>query len=277
MMNSIRITEEIEKMKAMLKKEDRSQNTIEKYSRDVRAFLEKTGEIDEMSLILYKKRMIEENYKPSSINSMICSVNKYLKCIGKDEYCLKGVRIQKSPYISEERILNRNEYLKLVKAAESNERIKILLQTICSCGIRVSELKYFTVEAVGKGEVEILLKGKSRKILIPEKLQIQLLAYSAGKGIKRGEIFINKNGGSLNRSTVWAMLKSLGEKAGINKNKIFPHNLRRLFARTFHELEPDLSKLADVLGHSSVDTTRLYIASSGAEHKALIEKMNLIT
>ena len=172
--------------------------------------------------------------------------------------------------------MSKAEYLRLLAAAENQPRLRLILETICGTGIRVSELHYFTVEGVSRGRISVRCKNKTRIILLPGKLRDLLLAYAKKIGIRSGQIFVTRNGKPLNRSNIWAQMKALCEKARVKAGKVFPHNLRKLFARTFYQLEKDIAKLADILGHSSVNTTRIYIMSTGTEHRRKIERLGLV-
>lgn len=188
---------------------------------------------------------------------------------------MKSLRLQKKIYCAEERELTKTEYFRLLNAADGRQ-IKLVLQTICSTGIRVSELRFFTVEAMRRGEIVVDCKNKTRNILVPGKLRKALLRYAKEAGIQSGAIFLGKTGKPLDRSRVWAMMKQLCEKANVLASKVFPHNLRKLFARTFYGVEKDIAKLADILGHSSINTTRIYIISTGREHREKIERLGLL-
>ena len=268
----------IESYRNYLYHEEKSEATIEKYLRDIKAFSNYTeGQMITKELIIsYKQKLIESNYAVRSINSMLASINSFLKFCGWTECKIKNIRQQHQTYCPEEKELSRSEYLRLIESAKNQPRLSLLLKTICGTGIRVSELKYFTVEAVKKGEIIINCKSKTRTILIPRKLQGMLLQYAKRDGIENGPIFISRNGNPLNRSNIWAQMKKLCDKARVNPKKVFPHNLRKLFARTFYGLEKDIAKLADILGHSSIETTRIYIMTTGFEHRKKIEKLGLV-
>ena len=272
-----------EKIKAFfeyLKAEEKSENTVEKYIRDVKAFAEflNNNEVTKESVIEYKNKLICENYAVRSINSMLASVNGLLAFLGWHGFRVKSIKLQRQIYCPEEKELTKAEYLRLVNTAKEkgNERLNLLIQTICSTGIRVSELRFITVEAVKNGEATVSLKGKTRSVFIVRELQKKLLRYIAEQGIKSGAIFITRTGKPLNRTNIWREMKSLCEQAGVNPQKVFPHNLRHLFARTFYGIEKDIAKLADILGHSSINTTRIYIISTGTEHRKRMENMRLV-
>ena len=205
-------------------------------------------------------------YAVRSINSMLASLNSLLTFLGWAECKVKSIKQQKQVYCAEEKELTKAEYMRLLDAAKNNRQLQLVMEAICSTGIRVSELRFFTVEAVQQGEVVVNCKGKTRTILIPGKLRKLLLDYAKKEKIRSGVIFITRNGRPLNRSCIWAQMKALCVEAGVNPSKVFPHNLRKLFARTFYGIEKDIAKLADILGHSSIDTTRIYIMTTGTEH-----------
>ncbi|MBQ9937154.1 MAG: tyrosine-type recombinase/integrase [Oscillospiraceae bacterium] len=253
--------------------------TIEKYMRDMRRFENYAAEsILDKTVVLSYKSMLEQNYAIRSANSMLAALNAFLRFVGWYDLCVKQFKVQKEAYCSEEKELSKIEYTALVKAAElkKNKRLSLVVQTICSTGIRVSELQNITVEAVRRGEAVVSCKGKSRKIFIVKALQKKLLHYAMEQGITAGSLFITKNGKPLNRSNIWRQMKELCKQAGVSPKKVFPHNLRHLFARTFYGIEKDIAKLADILGHSNINTTRIYIITTGAEHQRRMENMRLI-
>ena len=260
-----------------LLREEKSAATVEKYLRDARAFvLYAEGKTVTKELtVAYKTSLADAGYKPRSINSMLASLNSFLEFIGAEDCKVKTVRIQKPTYLTEEKELSKDEYIRLLNAAKHKEQLNLVIRTICATGIRVSELKYFTVEAVRNGEVSVKCKSKTRTILVPGDLGKLLLSYAHAHGITDGAIFVTRNGNPLDRSYIWAQMKGLCEAAGVNPSKVFPHNLRKLFARTFYGIEKDIAKLADILGHSSIETTRIYIMTTGSEHRRQIERMGL--
>ena len=265
---------------AYLRSEEKSENTVEKYLRDVQAFAEYLGgaEITKGKVIAYKSRLLAENYAVRSINSMLASLNSLFSFLGWSDCKVKSIKLQRQIYCPEEKELTKAEYMRLVNTAKQkgNERLNLILQTICGTGIRVSELQYITVEAVKNGEAVVSLKGKTRTIFIVRELQKKLLRYAAEQGISSGTIFITRTGRPLSRTNIWREMKGLCEQAGVNPQKVFPHNLRHLFARVFYGIEKDIAKLADILGHSSINTTRIYIISTGDEHRRRMEYMRLI-
>ena len=257
---------------------EKSGATVEKYLRDVRAFLVYAGEkpLTKDLVMDYKRRLVEQRYAVRSINSMLGSVNSLLLFLGRPECRVKAIRQQRETYCAEEKELTKNEYMRLLEAARKKPRLRLIMETVCGTGIRISELSYFTVEAARRGEVTVSCKAKTRRILLPKKLQRLLLDYAGKRGIRSGGIFVTRGGKPLNRSNIWAEMKSLCQAAGVKPSKVFPHNLRKLFARTFYGLEKDIAKLADILGHSSIDTTRIYIISTGIEHRRKIERLGLV-
>ncbi len=262
-----------------LRNDEKSDNTIEKYLRDVRCFANFiNGNVIDKALVLEYKAQLEKGYALASANSMLAAINSFFKFVGWYDCCVKQFKVQRKTYCSEESELTKQEYIALVRAAEhkKNERLSLLIQTICGTGIRVSELEFITVEAVKRGEAVVSCKGKSRKVFIVKDLCRKLQKYAKEHNITSGTIFITKSGNPMNRSNIWREMKSLCEQAGVNPNKVFPHNLRHLFARTFYGIEKDIAKLADILGHTSINTTRIYIITTGAEHRRKLENMRLI-
>lgn len=268
----------IEAFAAYLHREEKSAATQEKYIRDVRRFYgyAEDREITKELVSAWKKSLVDRGYEVRSVNSMIASVNGLLSFLGLELCRVKSIRIQRQIYCTEDRVLTKTEYLRLLKAAGTNEQLHLVLQTICGTGIRVSELRYFTVEAIRRGEVDVDCKSKTRKVLLPGKLKSMLLSYARSKGIARGPVFVSRRGMPLGRCYIWAAMKKLCNKADVEPSKVFPHNLRKLFARTFYAVEKDIAKLADVLGHSTIQTTRIYIMSSGTEHRNMIERLGLV-
>lgn len=269
----------IEQFSAHLKREEKSENTTKKYLRDVKSFADfAKGRVTKKAVIAYKEHLLNKNYAIHSVNSMIAALNSLFSFLGWVDCKVKTIRLQRQMYCPEEKELTKSEYMRLVNAAKSrgNRRLCLVLQTICGTGIRVSELRYITVEAVRSGEAVVSLKGKTRSVFIVKELQKKLLRYAAEQKIKSGAIFITRSGKPLSRTNIWREMKSLCEMAGVNPGKVFPHNLRHLFARTFYGIEKDIAKLADILGHSSINTTRIYIISTGSEHRRRMERMRLI-
>ena len=280
MKGRILTSEAIECFKKYLREEEKSENTVQKYLRDVRAFAVYSGgaAVTKKSVIAYKNKLLSENYAVRSINSMLASLNSLFAFLGWTDCRVKSIKLQRQIYCSEEKELTKAEYMRLVNTAKQkgNERLNLILQTICSTGIRVSELQYITVEAVKCGEAIVSLKGKTRTIFIVRELQKKLLRYASEQKIQTGSIFVTRTGKPISRTNIWREMKSLCESAGVNPQKVFPHNLRHLFARVFYSIEKDIAKLADILGHSSINTTRIYIISTGTEHRRRMEHMRLI-
>ncbi len=258
--------------------EEKSNATVEKYVHDVRCFLRyaKGRTISKELALAYKRELRERGYAIRTANSMLAALNSFLKFCGKSDCRVQLYRIQRQTYQTVDRELTKTEYQRLLSAADGKPRLRLLLQTLCATGIRVSELQYFTVEAVKRGEITVECKNKTRSILIPSKLKALLLQYANTRKITEGIIFRTRTGSPLDRSSIWRAIKRLCADANVNPGKVFPHNLRKLFARTFYSIEKDISKLADVLGHSSINTTRLYIMTTGAEHLRLLEQMDLL-
>ena len=259
-------------------REEKSAATVEKYLRDAGVFLTYSAgcAITKERTVSYKKSLQEKGYALRSINSMLASVNSLLDFLGWTDCKVKNLRCQRQTYCTEEKELTKAEYLRLLEGSKGQEQLNLVIQTICGTGIRVSELKYFTVDAIRQGEVTVQCKSKTRTILVPGKLKKLLLNYAKKCGIKSGTIFITRNGNPLDRSNIWAQMKRLCKAAGVNPSKVFPHNLRKLFARTFYGIEKDIAKLADILGHGSIETTRIYIMSTGTEHRRKIERLGLV-
>lgn len=258
--------------------EEKSTATVEKYLRDARTFFAFAGQraVTKELAMAYKQSLLEKGYAIRSINSMLASLNSLLSFLGWGDCKVKSLKMQRQIYCAEEKELTKAEYLRLLEASKKRPQLNLLMQTICGTGIRVSELKHFTVEAVRHGEVAVRCKGKVRTILLPGKLQTRLLNYAKKYKIQSGAIFITKTGKPLNRSNIWSQMKHLCEAAGVQASKVFPHNLRKLFARTFYSIEKDIAKLADILGHSSIDTTRIYIMSTGTEHRRKMDQLKLV-
>ena len=259
--------------------EERSEITVEKYIRDVKAFSAYTQNtsVTKETVIAYKKHL-QENYAVRSVNSMLASINSLFSFLGWHDLRVKSLKLQQQVFCPEEKELTKAEYARLCRTAERkhNERLNLILQTICGTGIRVSELQYITVEAVKHGEAVVNCKAKTRSVFIVKDLKQKLLRYAAEQNIKNGMIFVTRTGKPLSRTNIWREMKALCAEANVNPQKVFPHNLRHLFARVFYGIEKDIAKLADILGHSSINTTRIYIISTGTEHRKRMENMRLI-
>lgn len=278
--NSQNITvEQVQKYADSLREQEKSAATIMKYQHDLTSFYAYLSgkELSKNALIGWKEHLTQQ-YAPASVNSMLAAVNGYLDWLGKPECKVKPIKIQRNLFIKPERELTRAEYLRLVQAAdnEGNRRLALLLQTICGTGIRVSELKFITAEALRTGRAIVDCKGKTRTVFMPKELCKSLMRYCREQGITGGIIFRTKGGKPLDRSNIWRDMRSLCKSAGVEPGKVFPHNLRHLFARTYYSLEKDLSRLADLLGHSNVNTTKIYTMESGKEHAKQLDRMGLI-
>jgi len=270
---------DISRFERYLWKEERSAATLDKYLRDVKTFNKwLNGCGFDKELVLKYKTMLLENYAVASVNSMLSSLNSFFAFLGWYELRVKTVKIQRKIFASRDKELTKSEYERLLMAAKrkGNERLWLVMQTICSAGIRVSELRYITVEAVRRGRAEIRCKGKQRTMFLPDQLCKTLRQYSAEQKIKSGSVFVTKNGKPLDRSNIWSGMKKLCKAANVTRNKVFPHNLRHLFARTYYSLQRDVVRLADILGHSSVNTTRMYTIETGDIHRKQIQKLGLL-
>ena len=275
-----KITNElISDFKTYLIQEEKASNTIEKYIRDVRAFFEWSYEKElTKETVLEYKNHIMSHFAPSSTNSILSSINRFFEYNKWFDLKVKSLKIQRQIFSKKERELRKDEYERLIKAAKTkrNEQLYLLMQTICSCGLRVSELKFITVEALNKQTAIIKCKGKMRQVFLPNALCKLLKRYAKSKKISRGAIFVTKTGKPLDRSNIWKMMKSLCEDAKVASSKVFPHNLRHLFARTYYAIEKDIVRLADILGHSSVNTTRIYTMENGDSCRQQIQRLGLL-
>ncbi len=274
------ITEKlIEEFKCYLMEEEKSSATLEKYIRDVNMFMKwsQNCEITKARVLEYKNELTER-YAPASVNSILSSLNSFFNYSQWHECKVKSVKIQKQIFTNKDKELTKEEYGRLLQAASNrkNKKLFYLMQTMCSLGIRVSELKYVDVTAVKTGQARINCKGKIRIVILPKKLCKILKGYIKESGISKGAVFVSKGGRPLDRSNIWKMLKSLCEEANVSKDKVFPHNLRHLFARTYYSIQKDIVRLADILGHSNVNTTRIYTMESCELHRKHIEKLGLL-
>ena len=283
--------EELERFREFLRTEERAGATISKYGHDLRLFFQYLKEqsrgkpedsacstgLTKEAVIGFKEQLLG-SYSARSVNSMLAAVNAFLKFTGWQECQVKFVRIQKQLFCEEERELKKTEYNRLVEAArqQGKKRLEMVLQTLCSMGLRISELKFVTVEAVREGKIQIFNKGKNRIVFLPGKLKKHLCSYIRKEKRASGPVFVTRNGRPLDRSNVWREMKRLKDGAGVPGKKIYPHGLRHLFARTFYELKKDVVKLADVMGHSSIETTRLYTSTSGGEYRRQMEALQLV-
>ena len=262
-----------------LQEAEKSAATMEKSLHHVRQFVaHAAGRRIDKALVLEYKTRLGKLYAPSSANAALAAVNGFLRFWGFESCCVRPFKVQKKLYCPEEKELTREEYVRLVKAAKekSSERLALLLEAICATGIRVSELQFITVEAVSQGEAIVTCKGKTRTVFLPAALQKKLRRYIQSQKIQSGSVFITRTGKPMNRSNIWREMKALCERANVAPSKVFPHSLRHLFARTFYSIDHDVAKLADILGHSNINTTRIYIITTGAEHRRKMETMRLV-
>ena len=269
----------INAFKVYLYEEERSSHTIEKYMRDLRFFRQWLQErrIDKSAVIEYKKELCGR-YALKSVNSMLSSLNAFFVFMGWYDLKVRTLKIQRHIFADQAKELSKSEYERLLLAAKNKQKTRLyyLIQTIASTGLRVSEIKYVTCEAVRQGQAVINCKGKIRQIFLPKKLCQMLQKYIKSRNIKNGPVFITRSGRPLDRCAIWKMLKDLCESADVSKDKVFPHNFRHLFARTFYSLQKDIVRLADLLGHSSIETTRIYTLESGTEHRKQLQKLGLL-
>lgn len=271
--------EKVQEYKQYLYEEERSEATISKYIRDIKKLMLYMNEevITKDKIVSFKQELVKK-YKVSSVNSILVAINRFLDYIGLSNCKVKLLKMQKRIFTSQEKLLSKEEYYRLVKAAKNkkNKRLYVLLQTLCGTGIRVSELRYISVEAIKEGKAVVNNKGKIREVYFSKQLKQLLLSYCKSCKIKSGAIFITRSGKHLDRSNIWSNMKSLCKDAQIDERKVFPHNLRHLFAFTFYNIEKDLVRLADLLGHSTVETTRIYTKTSGNEFGKVLGRLNLV-
>ena len=281
MENKIMTTAQLHSFRAYLRDEERSAATVEKYLCEVTQFFAYLGEseVTKSAVAEWKEHLLSEGYEPSTVNGKLTALDRFFDFMGWSDCKVKHLKLQRRLFRDDNRELTKAEYERLIETAEElgKERLALLMESICGTGIRVSEVQYLTVEAAQQGKVEIYLKGKVRTILIPGKLCKKLLKYAKKHKIASGEIFLTRGGKSLSRKQIWAEMKALCKKAGVAPSKVFPHNLRHLFARTFYRVCRDVAKLADVLGHSSIETTRIYLISTGAEHAKTMDMLRLVS
>lgn len=279
-MEEIRIMmEQIEDFRDAMRKEEKAEATIEKYIREVKLLKKFLGEksITRENLIVYRDRLLEK-HQTQTVNGKVSAINAFLDFVGIGKLRMKFMKVQRKAFIDESRELTEKEYKRLLRAAEKkgSGRMYHVILTIAGTGIRISELRFITVEAVKRGKAEIRLKGKTRVILLAGKLRSHLLDYASRHKIRTGCLFCTRSGKPLDRSNVCHDMKKLCQDARVDSNKVFPHNLRHLFARTFYAVEKNLAHLADVLGHSSIETTRIYVAASAREYKKTLCRMQLV-
>lgn len=265
---------------AYLRREERAEGTVENYLRALTAllrYLDGTA-VTQESINGWKATLTEQGYAPVTVNAMLAAINGFCRFMG---WALKAkyLKVQRRLFRAPERELTQAEYKRLLQTAHQQKKaqLALLMETICATGIRVSEVQYITVEAAKTEQAEITLKGKIRTILLPGKLCRKLLQYARKQKIASGEIFLTEGGASMGRRRIWRELKALCTHAGVAASKVFPHNLRHLFATTFYRAYQDIVCLADLLGHSSLETTRIYLAVSGAEYRRRLERLGLLS
>lgn len=281
-MEQRRITDQIvESYQEYLCREEKSRGTIEKYVRDIRSFAAWLSgqEVTKELTVRWKERLLEAGYGPGTANSMLSAINGLFSFLDWQDCRVKFFKLQRRLFRDESKDLEQNEYRRLVETAygSGKERLGLVIETICGTGIRVSELEYITVEAAKAGRAEVALKGKIRVIMLGKQLRRKLIAFAKKKKIISGQIFLTRNGTGLSRRQIWAEMKRLCAAAGVEASKVFPHNLRHLFAKTFYKAHGDIVKLADVLGHTSIDTTRIYLLTTGAEHMRQLDCLGLVS
>ena len=276
----MRLTDEtVRAFAAGLAAGERMPATIEKYAREALQFSRwLAGREPDRALARAYKRELAGTRSPAGVNGAVAALNSLFSFLGLPEYRMRSMKIQRRIFRDEDRELSQTEYRRLLAAAKERrkERLLLVMETICSTGIRVGELKFFTVEAVRRGRAEVTNKGKTRTVFLSGKLQKVLLRYASAQGTGAGPIFVTRSGRPLDRSNIWADMKKLCRAANVAETKVFPHNLRHLFARTFYDLSKDIVRLADVLGHASINTTRIYTMETGAVHRRHLEKMRLV-
>lgn len=269
---------QLEEFKVYLYERENAPATIQKYLTDVRTFIKYLGGdfiVDKKRLMEYKEWLLE-SYTVNSVNSMVAALNQYLTFLGMSSLKVKRIKVQKNLFLQEDKELTVKEYQKLLRTAlkEGKYQLALCMETIASTGIRISELAAFTVEAIKKEYIEIVNKGKYRRIFLPKGLREKLLRFAKEQGLQKGPVFVTRNGKAKNRSNIWREMKALKEKAGVDGKKIFPHNLRHLFARTYYEVTKDVVGLGDLLGHSSLNVTRIYTSNSGKIYQKQLDLMN---
>ena len=264
-----------------LKTEERSDATIKKYLRDtwqLAAWLDGRA-VTKEAVAFWKEHLVEQGYDAGTVNGKLAALNAFFRFANWEDCRVKSLKRQHQVFREQERELTQDEYSQLLRTAEAmgRERLGLLMETICATGIRVSEVRFITVEAAKAGRAEVALKGKVRVILLPAKLCRKLLKYARKNKIASGEVFFTRSGRGISRKQVWAEMKAVCKKAGVEPTKVFPHNLRHLFARCFYRACRDIARLADVLGHSSIETTRIYLISTGVEHARTLEDLRLVS
>lgn len=281
-MNTYILTyDQLQKYTYWLRREERCEGTVEKYLRDIQAFARwlEGRPVTKEQTAGWKAYLMAAGYAPVTINSMLSAINGLFRFLGWEECRVKFLKVKRRLFRDEGRDLTRPEYVRLLDTARNlgRDRLALLMETICATGIRVSEVRHITVEAARRGRAEIASKGKVRIILLPNKLCRKLLKYAQKQKTVSGEIFLTGNGKPLTRRQIWAEMKRLCKRARVAPSKVFPHNLRHLFATAFYRVSRDIVKLADVLGHSSIETTRIYLISTGAEHQRQLDRLGLVS
>lgn len=283
-MKTIELTAKSEEYMTSLREAEKTEATCAQYLRDIHAFLAwvereygENAEVKKKQVICYKE-YLQNEYRPATVNTKLAALNSFCAWLGCLELRVKPLKIQRKVYAGKSEELTYEDYQKLVETAEKNgdTRLSLVIQSICATGIRVSELRFITAEAVQRGEALIQLKGKSRTVLLPGKLRTALRKFAKKHHIKSGPIFVTKSGKPLNRSNIWRMMKNLCAEAEVDPKKVFPHNLRHLFARRFYDFTHDIAKLADVLGHSCIETTRIYIVTTCSAHRRTLDSLGLV-
>ena len=267
--------EQLEQFKLFLEEQEKSESTCIAYARAVQIMLKHCkSPLTKEKLVQYRS-YLSNKYKPSTVNVAVAAFNQYAVYMGKD-WKLHPVRTQRKIFTDESKLLTKEEYIRLISACQKNERLSLLLQTVCATGIRISELKYIRAEVLNHKKICVTCKGKTREILLPDQLIKKLKQYCYNKKIKQGEIFITSSGKPIDRSNIWRSIKRLCNAANVAQSKAFPHNLRHLFAISYYQQEKDIVKLADILGHSRVETTRLYLICDGTEHRQQMDNLGLV-
>ena len=281
MKKKLQLTEQaFDQFEDYLRHDEREESTIEAYLRSLTRFAEWADgrSVTKELAMEWKTALAESGYRPISVNAMLAAVNKFFICMGREDCKVKYLKLQRQMFRKSEKDLSKEEYQRLVQAAheKGDLRMELILETICATGIRVGELKYITLEAVRAGVAEIALKGKIRTILLPRRLCRKLQKYAKQQKIASGKLFLTQDGLPVSRQSIWTRMKALCEAAGVERSKVFPHNLRSLFARSFYGSCHDVVRLADVLGHSSIETTRIYLMSTGKEYLRQLDKLGLV-
>ena len=270
--------EKIKNFKNDLIKREKERATAEKYARDVRLFAEYlSGRKMTKELSVEYKNRLKATRAPASVNAAVAGLNSFFAFCGRHDLKLKSLKFSRSSFADKEREMTAAEYNRLLSAAkEKSERLYLLMQTACSCGLRVSEIRFITCESLMIRSATVALKGRVRTVLLPGKLCKMLIKYAKKNKIKSGPVFITRTGRPLDRFYIWRSMKALCKKANVSEKKVFPHNLRHLFARTYYKVHKDLLRLSELLGHVSMNTTRIYTAESSDIHRTRIEMLGFL-